>query len=182
MSDWRRRRSPDRLGGPSSHRVLRQAKGVLFRGAWEGVNRLCSVGCRSHFAQPIVLCGRRELVSREPGTGKDEWGRERVSGRPGTGRMNGAWFMAGRRNDEGQRYCTTVVVTGRRCDATDGKVLEGDLGPAYQANFSIPFPAPGSRFTSSPPRPVQCGVCTLQCSMRATAGANSPPVAVSPAV
>jgi hypothetical protein len=97
-----------------------------------------TVGCRSHFTQPIVMGGRRELVSREPGTRKDEWGRERVSGHPGTGRMNGAWFMAGRRNDEGQRYCPTVVVIGCRCDATDGEVLEGHLGPAYQANFSIP--------------------------------------------
>jgi hypothetical protein len=26
-----------------------------------------------------------------------------------------------------------------------------------------PFPAPGSGFTSSPPRPVQCGVCTQFC-------------------
>ena len=31
-----------------------------------------SFGCRSQFAGPIVMCVRRELVSREPGTGKDE--------------------------------------------------------------------------------------------------------------
>ena len=112
-----------------------------------------SEGCRSHFVQPVVMRGRRELVSREPGTGKDEWGRERVSGQPGTGGINGAWFMTGRRNDEGQRCCTTVVVMGRRCDATDGEVLEGHPGPTYRANFSIPssrfpvhqFPSKGTR-------------------------------------
>jgi hypothetical protein len=74
--------------------------------------------------QNELRCGRRELVSREPGTGK---GRELVSREPGTGNRegkgtepgrkgregnrepgmsnriesNGAWFIAGRRNEEG---------------------------------------------------------------------------------
>jgi len=82
-----------------------------------------------------------------------------VSRQPGTGRMIGAWFMAGRRNGEGQRWCTTVVAIGPQCNVADREVFEGHLGPAYQATFSIPSSrCPVHQFPARVP--VQSGVCT----------------------
>jgi hypothetical protein len=101
-------------GVPASHPETMQSERARRTTRPNMGNTPIGSGCRSHFARAVVMCGRRELVSREPGTGKNERGRERVSGQPGTGRMNGAWYMAGRRNDEGQRYCTTMVVIERR--------------------------------------------------------------------
>ena len=64
-----------------------------------------------------------ENGERTTGNGKDEWG-----------------LVHGWRNDEGQRYCTT-----------EGKFSK-DLGPADQANFSIPssrFPVDQFPFKAS---------------------------------
>ena len=77
-------------------------------------------------------------------------GQRTVSEQPGTGRMNGAWFMAGRTtkgNDIAQRWGSSRRTWDLRTKPTS------------------PFPAPGSRLTSSPSRPVQSGICTRMYSM-----------------
>jgi hypothetical protein len=67
----------------------------------------------------------------------------------------------GSRLEGGTAQGTTMLHNGCRHRArlaNDGEVLEGHLGPAHQAKFSIPFPAPRSRLTSSPK-----GTCAKWC-------------------